>query len=109
MFCVFLNKFLVVRNLKITNGINGTVFFLFLVLERVEGGFTLPANNASLRVQNLLDKFEMIFDKLRELRTYMNNATATANSASTTNAINRQNLADVTTQIEGKRNWVIPK
>lgn len=71
------------------------------MLHRVEEGFTLPATNISERVQKLLDEFEQVFKKLRELRTLMNNATAMANNASTTNAVNQRNLADTKANIEG--------
>ena len=74
--------------------------FLGLVLGRVDESFTNPARNVSARVESLLAKFSSIHAKLHELRSHMNNATALANNASTTNAVNRRNLADTKARIE---------
>lgn len=77
------------------------------VLSRVESGFTFPAGNISERVQALLNNYTSVHEKLHELRSLMNSATATANNASTTNAVNRRNLAHEVAQIRGTATLIL--
>ena len=71
-------------------------------MDRVKGDFDGPAENVSTRVNEVLEQYQSTHDKLHEFRERMNNATADANMATTMNAVNRKNLADMIAAIEGE-------
>ena len=71
-------------------------------MDRVKGDFDGPAENVSTRVNEVLEQYQSTHDKLHEFRKRMNNATVDANMATTMNAVNRKNLADMIAAIEGE-------
>lgn len=66
------------------------------MLSRVTLNFTDPAADVSSRVGMLSDDFVNKQAKLRDLRNKMNNATQKINDATTSNAVNRKNLSEMT-------------
>ena len=78
------------------------MLILFPVLDRVEGEFTTPAENATQRVSELSNNFNDTHNKLRDLRNKINDATQKTIAANTANAINQKNLTQLSQLIDGK-------
>ncbi|XP_076800337.1 laminin subunit alpha-5-like isoform X2 [Clavelina lepadiformis] len=70
------------------------------LLDRVEGEFTTPAENATQRVSELSNNFNDTHNKLRDLRNKINDATQKTIAANTANAINQKNLTQLSQLID---------
>ena len=65
--------------------------------------FSDPAANASERVHEVMEQYDLTHAKLLEFRQRINNATSDANMATSTNAVNRKTLADLREALAGRR------
>nr|XP_026696566.1 laminin subunit alpha-5 isoform X4 [Ciona intestinalis] len=72
------------------------------LFDRINTNFTVPATNASNKVDALGEELTTKRNKLKDLRSKLNDAILDVNDATTANAVNRKNLTEMTDSINSE-------